>query len=144
LIDKEVATMATSMDSKVPFPVETFELVLYSSNPDAPHYADDERRRIVLEHLAWARAQLEAGNAVLAGAIGGDVAMNGMGLFCTGSLERVRQIMAGDPAIAAGIDTYQLATFTTRAGAIKRPGGVSAGDGHEVKRDLKSRRTPRR
>jgi hypothetical protein len=43
-----------------------------------------------------------------------------MGLFCLGSLERVRAVMAEDPAIISGVDTYLLAQFVTRAGAIKR------------------------
>jgi len=104
-----------------PFPVETFELVLYSRNPDAPPRAVDESQQIIAEHLAWAGTQLALGNALLAGAIAGHPGVSGLGLFCTGSLERTRALMASDPAISSGIDTYALAQFVTRAGAVSRP-----------------------
>jgi len=96
-------------------------LVLFSPNPDAPAYDEAQRKGIVSDHLAWAEAQLAAGRAVLAGAIVNHPQLSGMGLFCTGSSERVRELMAGDPAITSGIDTYQLVQFMTRAGAIRRP-----------------------
>ena len=94
--------------------------MLYSPNPDVPAYTEAERRQIVADHLAWALAQHEKGNAILAGAIADDPAFNGLGLFGTGSLDRVREIMAGDPAIRSGVDTYRLMTFVTRAGLLRR------------------------
>ncbi len=94
--------------------------MLYCPNPSAPVYDEAQRRQITLDHLAWAAAQLESGNAVLAGAIADHPQFNGMGLFCLGSRERLKAVMAEDPAITSGVDTYQLAQFVTRAGAIKR------------------------
>jgi hypothetical protein len=94
--------------------------VLFSPNPDGPLYDEAQRKQITRDHLAWAQAQFESGNAVLAGAIADHPQFNGMGVFCLGSPERVRAVMAEDPAITSGVDTYQLAQFVTRAGAIKR------------------------
>lgn len=94
--------------------------MLYSPNPTAPVYDEAQRKQITLDHLAWARAQFESWNAVLAGAITDHPQFNGMGLFCLGSRERVKAVMAEDPAITSGVDTYQLVHFVTRAGAIKR------------------------
>jgi hypothetical protein len=112
-----------------PFALDTFELVLYSSNPGAPSREEGESRRIVAEHLAWAGSQLADGNAVLAGAIAGHPLVSGLGLFCTGSLERTRTLMATDPAISSGLDTYHLARFVTRAGLIRRPESSGRGSG---------------
>jgi hypothetical protein len=85
-------------------------------------HAHDEaqRKQILLDHLAWARAQFECGNAVLTGAIRNHPQFNGMGMFALGSPERVNALMAEDPVIKAGVDTYRLVEFITRAGAIKR------------------------
>ena len=94
--------------------------MLYSPNPDAPAYDEVQRKQILLDHVAWARAQFECGNAILAGAIRNHPQLNGMGMFALGSPERVNALMAEDPAIIAGVDTYQLVEFVTRAGAIKR------------------------
>ncbi len=94
--------------------------MLFSPNPNAPAYEEAQRNQITRDHLAWAQAQFEAGNAVLAGAIANHPQFNGMGLFCLGSPERLRAVMAEDPAITSGVDTYQLVQFVTRAGAIKR------------------------
>ncbi len=105
---------------QTPFPIETFELVLFCPNPNAPAYDEAQRKQITLDHLAWARGQFESGNAVLAGAITNHPEFNGMGLFCLGSPERVKAVMADDPAIISGVDTYRLVQFVTRAGAIKR------------------------
>ena len=43
---------------------------------------------------------------MLAGAIAHHPQFTGMDLFCLGSPERVRAVMADDPAITSGIDTY--------------------------------------
>jgi len=94
--------------------------VLFSPNPNAPAYDEAQRTQITRDHLAWAQAQFESGNAVLAGAIANHPQFNGMGLFALGSPERVQAVMAQDPAITSGVDTYQLVLFVTRAGAIKR------------------------
>jgi len=83
-------------------------------------YDEAQRKQITRDHLAWAQTQFEVGNAVLAGAIADHSQFNGMGLFSLGSPERVRAVMAVDPAITSGVDTYQLAQFVTRSGAIKR------------------------
>lgn len=106
---------------EAPFALETFELVLFSRNPDEPPREEEERRRIVAEHLAWAQSQLAAGNAVLAGAIAGHPLVNGLGLFCLGSVERTREVMSTDPAISSQMDTYELVQFVTRKGLVRRP-----------------------
>ena len=94
--------------------------MLFSPNPKAPAYDEAQRKQITRDHLAWAHAQFETGKAVLAGAIANHPQFNGMGLFCLGSPERVQTVIAEDPAITSGVDTYQLVQFVTRAGAIKR------------------------
>jgi hypothetical protein len=41
-------------------------LVLFSPNPNAPAYNEAQRKQITRDHLAWAQAQFESKNAVLA------------------------------------------------------------------------------
>lgn len=94
--------------------------MLFCPNPTAPAYDEAQGKRITLDHLAWAQAEFESGNAVLAGAIGGHPQFNGIALFCLGSPEQVKAVMAEDPAITSRVDTYQLVQLVTRVGAIKR------------------------
>lgn len=123
--ERESEMLEANEIGEVDFPLEVFELVLFRTNETAPVRAAGELKRINAEHIAYASSQLAAGNAVLAGAITEHARYNGVGLFCTGSMDRVREILDRDPVITGGVDTYEVMHFVTRKGVLQRRPAVA-------------------
>lgn len=84
-------------------------LGLFRRPADAPQYEEERLKEIQAGHMANLGAMAAAGDLVLAGPFENDGALRGVLVFRTQDREKIRAIVAQDPAVKAGrlgVDLY--------------------------------------
>jgi uncharacterized protein YciI len=84
--------------------LDRFELVLLKRPNSGPPMTDDEIDRLQELHIAHLVQQTDAGAIRVAGPVDeqSDVALRGIALYQTGSIERTRTLASSDPSVIAG------------------------------------------
>ena len=117
-----------------PIKLDTYELVLLRHTVAYHEFAPGERERIFREHLAYTLHLVASGRQLAAGPVkdspAEDTGICGMGLFQQGSLDKVRELLNGDPGIQQGLYCFDVMTWFTPADRITftNPGGPDAGE----------------
>ena len=90
----------------------TATLGLLKRPPGAPDYPKQELERIQAGHLANIKKMTDSGELVIAGPVelGGD--LRGILIFRTGDTDRIKELVAEDPAIQAGRLELELHRWT--------------------------------
>jgi uncharacterized protein len=84
--------------------LEAFELAILRRPADATPYDEGTLQRIQREHIAYHAALRAAGDVVTNGPVldQPDESLRGLTVYCTGSVERARELANNDPAVQAG------------------------------------------
>lgn len=99
---------------------------LYRIVPTRPGMVADptaDEQRIVGEHFAYLLGLKERGILILAGRTQEDVGTFGITIFEASDAEAAHEVMAGDPAVAAGVFTASLHPYAV---AVARDGLAGA------------------
>lgn len=88
---------------------------------NAPGLPEHRQREIQQGHLANIRHMAELGDLVIAGPLDGDTPLRGVLVFRTTDRERVRELVAGDPAVEAGRLVLELYRWNVPAGTLPEP-----------------------
>jgi hypothetical protein len=109
-----------------PITLETFELVLLRHGRRYHDFDEETLERIFRQHLAYTLGLVASGQQLAAGPVNDgpeeDEEICGMGLFQQGSLDKVRELLNGDPGVRQGLYTFDVMTWLTPAGGITFPG----------------------
>ncbi len=95
-----------------------FQLGLLKRPPGAPDYSEEKLREIQAGHMANLRKMADSGDLVLAGPTGDDGTLRGILVFRTSDLERIRELVAADPAVRAGRLGLELYPWRIPAGSL--------------------------
>jgi len=102
--------------------LDTYELVLLRRTVAYHSFDPGERERIFREHLAYTLSLVASGRQLAAGPVpdgpGEDTTICGMGLFRQGSLDKVRELLNGDPGVLQGLYCFDVMTWLTPADRI--------------------------
>lgn len=79
-----------------------YVLALIRRVPDRPEISEEAAKTIQAGHLAHIDRMMATGELVAAGPFDDDTELRGLYLFRTGSITRVQELTAGDPAIVQG------------------------------------------
>jgi YCII-related domain len=105
-----------------PIKLETYELVLLRRTRQAGEFDEATTERIFLEHLRYTLGLVASGQQLAAGPIRDFPAeqehLCGMGLFQQGSVDKVRELLNGDPGVRQGLYQFDVMTWQTPAGRI--------------------------
>jgi uncharacterized protein YciI len=93
-------------------------LGLYRRPEGAPDYPPERLREIQEGHLANLRAMADSGDLVLAGPLGDDGVLRGILVFRDRDPERLRELVARDPAVKAGRLSLGLYPWSVPAGTL--------------------------
>lgn len=104
--------------------LESFELVLLRRPAHPTEYDEESLDRIQAEHLSYLAGLREGGHVVTNGPVldQPDASLRGLTFFCTGSLDRARELAEADPAVRAGRLVVEVMTWWCPAGSMTRPG----------------------
>ncbi|HEX8973229.1 YciI family protein [Oryzihumus sp.] len=104
--------------------LESYELVVLRRPADATPYDEATLERLQTEHLAYLASLRQAGHVVTNGPVldQPDASLRGLTFFCTGSLDRARELAEADPAVRAGRLAVEVMTWWCPAGSMTRPG----------------------
>jgi YCII-related domain-containing protein len=102
--------------------LESYELVLLRHTVAYHDFDPGERERIFREHLAYTVGLVASGRQLAAGPVtdspAEDTEICGMGLFRQGSLDKVRELLTGDPGVQQGLYRFDVMTWRTPADRI--------------------------
>lgn len=105
-----------------PITLESYELVLLRRTRQAREFDEETIERIFLEHLEYTVGLVASGRQLSAGPIRDSPAeeeyLCGMGLFRQGSVDKVRELLNGDPGVRQGLYCFDVMTWQTPAGRI--------------------------
>jgi hypothetical protein len=105
-----------------PIKLETYELVLLRHTVAYDSFDPVEKERIFREHLAYTLSLVTSGQQLAAGPVkdspAEDTQICGMGLFQQGSVDRVRELLNGDPGVQQGLYCFDVMTWLTPADRI--------------------------
>ena len=104
--------------------LEQFFLVILRT-PDTPHgLSDPERAEVHQAHLAYLMGLREKGVLALNGPLRDqpDPTMRGLSFYRTATADEARACAEADPAVRAGVFTFDLMTFLSRPGEVVRSG----------------------
>ena len=87
-------------------------------------YPEEELDRLQAEHLAYHARLRESGEIVTNGPVidQPDESLRGLTFYCTGSLERSRELAEADPSVRAGRLAVEIMTWYCPPGTMRRPG----------------------
>jgi YCII-related domain len=109
-----------------PITLESYELVLLRRTRRAGDFDEETIERIFTEHLQYTLGLVASGQQLAAGPIRDFPAepehLCGMGLFQQGSLDKVRELLSGDPGVRQGLYQFDVMTWQTPAGRISFTG----------------------
>jgi hypothetical protein len=103
------------------FPLEEVTVVLLFEGPARAGMPRDEVQRLLNEHLRYTIGLVEAGHLVHAGAIldeAGDPQVTGLG-FSRESPEEVASLVARDPGVEGGLETFRVVRYRFPKGGIR-------------------------
>jgi uncharacterized protein YciI len=105
--------------------LETYEVALLRRTRQYDDFDDENRERIFREHLAYTLNQVASGKQLAAGPATEsppeDEVICGMGLYQTGSLDQVRQILERDPGVRQGLYRFDVMRWHTGKGRLAFP-----------------------
>jgi hypothetical protein len=105
-----------------PIKLDTYELVLLRHTVAYHEFDPGEKERIFREHLAYTLHLVASGQQLAAGPVKDSPAeatdICGMGLFQQGSLDKVRELLTGDPGVQQGLYRFDVMTWFTPADRI--------------------------
>ena len=106
---KAQASAANPESSYIPLNMKPYYLeLLVDGDKPLAGMSKEERSELVLRHLAFVRAQVEAGTIVLVGPILGQGRIRGMAIMKASSIEEARKIEQGDPMIQNGFAKSEI------------------------------------
>jgi len=100
---------------------ETCYLGLLRRPPNAPEYSEAKLQEIQAGHMANIQRMAQAGALVIAGPMADDGALRGVFVFRAGDPERIREMVAQDPAIEAGRLGMELYPWNVPKGSLPAP-----------------------
>lgn len=105
-----------------PITLETYELALLRRTRRAREFDEETTERIFRQHLAYTTGLVSSGQQLAAGPVRDSPAEEehicGMGLFQQGSLDKVRELLTGDPGVQQGLYRFDVMTWFTPADRI--------------------------
>jgi YCII-related domain len=105
-----------------PVALESYELALLRRTRQAREFDEQTIERIFGEHLAYTLGLVSSGQQLAAGPVrdwpAEEEHICGMGLYQQGSLDKVRELLNGDPGVRQGLYRFDLMTWHTPAGRI--------------------------
>jgi uncharacterized protein YciI len=101
--------------------LSTVQLGLLRRPAGAPEFPEERLREIQAGHLANIRRMAESGDLVLAGPMADDGPLRGIFVFRTRDQERIRAMVAADPAVKMGRLGMELYPWSVPAGSIPEP-----------------------
>jgi uncharacterized protein YciI len=108
-----------------PIVLESYELALLRRTRQARDFGEEAIERIFREHLEYTMGLVASGRQLAAGPVSDSPAEDehicGMGLFQQGSLDKVRELLNGDPGVRQGLYRFDVMTWRTPAGRITFP-----------------------
>jgi uncharacterized protein YciI len=84
---------------------------LYRLIPPRPTFdkdMNDEEAATMGEHVAYWQALVERGTAIVFGPVGDPAGVWGLAVLEVASEEEMRTIAGGDPAVTAGVATFEI------------------------------------
>ena len=112
-------------EDRAPIALETYELALLRRTRQAREFDEETIERIFLEHRDYTLGLVASGQQLAAGPVSGSPAEDericGMGLYQQGSLDKVRDLLNGDPGVRQGLYRFDVMTWRTPAGRITFP-----------------------
>ncbi len=85
-------------------------------------FDEETTERIFREHLEYTLGLVASGQQLAAGPVrdspAEDERICGMGLYQQGSVDKVRELLNGDPGVRQGLYRFDVMTWTTPAGRI--------------------------
>ena len=106
---------------EVDFPVDQFELVILREGDRRASMDAETIKRLQAEHVAYLVQIQRAGKLLAAGAVAPrspQQLISGLGFFRLGSFEAVRELMAKDPSVVAGLDAVEVLQFVCPKGHL--------------------------
>ena len=106
---------------QVDFPVDQFELLILREGDRFASMDAESVRRLQAEHVAYLFELQRAGRLLAAGALAPRSPrqpINGLGFFRLGSVEAVRELVAKDPSVVAGLDAAEVLQFICPRGHL--------------------------
>jgi len=109
-------------EDRAPIALETYELALLRRTRQAREFDEETIERIFLEHRDYTLGLVASGQQLAAGPVTDSPAEDehicGMGLYQQGSLDKVRELLNGDPGVRQGLYCFDVMTWHTPAGRI--------------------------
>jgi len=107
----------------VQFELDTYPFTILRAGERLAECDPDTIGRLQLEHVAYIQNLVAAGHVLAAGAFSNHSYLTGMGFWTPGtSVEEIRRLMDGDPAVKAGVEECEILTFLCPKGALVFPG----------------------
>lgn len=109
---------------QVDFPVDQFELLILREGHEFASMDAASVTRLQAEHVAFLFQLQRAGKLLAAGAVAPrspQQRINGLGFFRLGSVDAVRELIAGDPSVIAGLDSAEVLQFICPRGQVSFP-----------------------
>ena len=117
-----------------PIALETYELALLRRTRGAADFDEETIERIFREHFAYTLGLVASGQQLAAGPVhdspAEDERICGFGLYQQGSLDKVRELLNGDPGVRQGLYCFDVMTWRTPAGRIAFTNPAQAPAGH--------------
>ena len=108
-----------------PITMDIYELALLRRTRRAGEFDEETIERIFGEHLEYTLGLVASGQQLAAGPVSDSPAEDehicGMGLYQQGSLDKVRELLNGDPGVRQGLYRFDVMTWRTPAGRITFP-----------------------
>jgi len=110
-------------EPEAPFPVDEFSVVLLQEGRRRAAYEPAEIQRLLNEHLRFNLGLAADGRLLTAGA----VIDPGPGPRCTGlgfsrlAASELGELIAQDPSVQAGVESYRIGRFITPKGSVLFP-----------------------
>ncbi len=105
-----------------PLALESYELALLRRTRRSREFDEETTERIFREHLEYTLGLVASGQQLAAGPVrdspAEDERICGMGLYQQGSVDKVRELLNGDPGVRQGLYRFDVMTWTTPAGRI--------------------------
>jgi YCII-related domain len=108
-----------------PLTLASYELALLRRTRQARGFDEETIERIFLEHLEYTMGLVASGQQLAAGPVRDSPAEDehicGLGLFQQGSLDKVRELLNGDPGVRQGLYRFDVMIWKTPAGRTAFP-----------------------
>jgi uncharacterized protein YciI len=107
---------------QVDFPVDQFELLILREGERFTSMDPATVKRLQAEHVAYLFQLQRAGKLLAAGAVAPrspQQHINGLGFFRLGSVDTVRELIARDPSVIAGLDSAEVLQFISPKGHVR-------------------------